>query len=51
MAGWGLILGLLGSVSSGLGMIFSANYWGEGNYDKNPEWAWFIKMEEKPKDY
>lgn len=51
LAYWGLILGLLGSVSSGMGMIFSAKYWEAGNYDKNPDWAWFIKKEEDKRDY
>ena len=47
MVYWGVALGLLGGFSSGLGIIFEAKYWGEGNYRVFPEWNWFIK---KPKD-
>ena len=48
---WGFALGLLGSVSTGLGMIVEANFWGTGNFEKFAEWSWFIKKEEKPRDY
>jgi hypothetical protein len=52
---WGLVLGLLGGFSWGLGMIFQANFWGrEGNYKMFPEWNWFIKKsddEDKKSDY
>jgi len=54
MAIWGIVLGLIGGVSSGLGMIFQAKYWGEGNYRIFPEWVWFIKQpgnEDKQKDH
>jgi hypothetical protein len=43
MAYWGVALGLIGGFSSGLGMIFEAKFWGDGNYKMFPEWNWFIK--------
>ena len=47
MAYWGVALGLMGGFSSGLGILFEAKFWEEGNYQILPEWNWFIK---KPKD-
>jgi len=43
MAYWGVALGLIGGFSSGLGIIFEAKFWGEGNYKIFPEWNWFVK--------
>jgi len=46
MTYWGIALGLIGGFSSGIGLIFEAHYWGEGNYKVFPEWNWFIKKSE-----
>jgi hypothetical protein len=43
MVPWGIALGLIGSFSSGLGLLFAAKFWGEGNYPVLPEWNWFVK--------
>jgi hypothetical protein len=51
LAYWGFGLGLLGSLSVGLGMIVEANFWGTGNFERLAEWSWFIKKEEKPKNF
>lgn len=55
MVYWGLILGLLGGFSWGIGMIFEAKFWGgEGNYKLFPDWNWFIKKSDdkhKKSDY
>jgi len=54
MLRWGLILGLLGSFSSGLAMIVSAKYWGvDENYRYHPLWNWFIRKsdDDKKRDY
>ena len=54
MAYWGVALGLIGGFSSGLGIIFEAKFWGDGNYKIFPEWNWFVKKSddnEKKTDY
>lgn len=54
MMNWGLVLGLLGGFSFGIGMIFQAKFWGgEGNYKMFPEWNWFIKKsdDDQKRDY
>jgi hypothetical protein len=52
MAYWGLALGLIGGFSSGLGILFEAKFWGEGNYRILPEWDWFTKKSnDEKKDY
>jgi drug/metabolite transporter (DMT)-like permease len=51
---WGLVLGLLGSFSSGLAMIVSAKYWGvDENYQYHPLWVWFTKKsdDDRKPDY
>ena len=51
MAYWGVALGLLGGFASGIGVLFEANYWGKGENIQNlPEWNWFIKQEDDPKN-
>ena len=54
MVYWGIVLGLIGGFSAGLGMIFEAKFWsGDSNYKLFPEWNWFIKKsddDQKP-DY
>jgi len=48
---WGLGLGLLGGFSIGIGFIFQAKFWGEGdNYKLFPEWNWFIKKSDDNKN-
>ena len=47
MAYWGVALSLIGGFSGGLGVLFEAKFWGDGNYTMFPEWNWFIKQ---PKD-
>jgi hypothetical protein len=49
---WGAILGLIGGFFSAFVLIF-ARFWGNGgNYEKFPEYNWFVKKEDhnKPKD-
>jgi len=51
MTYWGLALGLIGSFSSGLGMIFQAKFWSEeDNYKMFPDWIWFIKKSDNEED-
>jgi len=49
MAYWGVALGLIGGFSSGLGIIFEAKFWEQGNYQIFPEWNWFIKKSKDEK--
>ena len=49
LAYWGFALGLLGSLSTGLGMIVEAQFWGTGNFERLAEWSWFIKKEQNHK--
>ena len=49
MASWGVALGLMGGFSSGLGILFEAKFWGDGNYKILPEWDWFIKKSKDEK--
>jgi hypothetical protein len=54
MVYWGIALGLIGGFSSGIGIIFEAKFWGEGNYKIFPEWNWFVKKsddQDKKSDY
>ena len=48
---WGAILGLISGFFSGITIL--ARFWGnDGNYEKFPEYNWFIKKEDnnRPKD-
>ena len=43
MVYFGVVLGVLGGLSAGIGVIVQANFWGKkGNYKLLPEWNWFI---------
>lgn len=51
MAYWGVVLGLLGGFASGIGVIYEARFWGEGeNVEKFPEWNWFVKKDDNRKN-
>jgi len=44
MVYWGIALGLMGGFSTGIGVLFQAEFWGkDDNYRMFPEWTWFIK--------
>lgn len=47
MVSRGIGRGLLGGFSSGLGLLFAAKFWEEGNYAVLPEWNWFVKPVDK----
>lgn len=55
MAYWGLVFGLVGGFSWGIGMILLARFYGsDENYRFLPEWNWFIKKsgdEDKNSDH
>jgi len=47
MVYFGVVLGVLGGFTAGIGVIVQANFWGKkGNYKFLPEWNWFINKSE-----
>ena len=48
MATWGLLLGFLGSISTGFAMLVSANYW--TGYARRYGKSWFKKISEEDDD-